>query len=78
MDKELRDKILKTYQTSRNSIQDIARINRVDVHEVLEIIGEGNLSTVTMLGDMVDPSELRGTNAEFNNGSTARVEISTN
>lgn len=78
MDAELRKKIFHSYQTGRSSIQDLARINRLEVSEVLEVIGEGNLNTVTMQGDMIDPSELRGTGAEFNNGKETRVEISTN
>lgn len=67
--------IIKAYQTSKNSIQDIARIYRVDVKEVLELIGESNLSTVTLPGDMIDATEI-GPGASVYRGKDIDVNIS--
>ncbi len=56
MDDKLKTEIIKVYQTSRNSIQDIARIYRVDVHEVMEAIGEKKATNVQMEGDLISKS----------------------
>lgn len=50
-------KILRAYQQGRSSIQTIARVFGVEVGEVLEIIGEGSLNTVTFVGDQIDEQE---------------------
>lgn len=60
---EIRD----LYQRGKGSIQDYARIYRVDVNEVLHVIGEEHLGTVHMDGDQVDEEEL---------GPTGRGQIS--
>lgn len=51
-------KIRDFYQHGKGSIQDYARIYRVDVNEILHIIGEDHLATVHIEGDQVDESEL--------------------
>lgn len=65
------------YQTGKGSIQDYARIYRVDVKEVLELLGEGHLSQVTIGGDMIDPGEA-GPGAQMNYGSQEPISFSTN
>ena len=77
MNDETRKAVIKAYQTSRNSIQDIARINRVEVQEVLEAIGEGNLTSVSTSGDLIDQQEA-GPEAVVNYGKQIRVPYSTN
>lgn len=76
MDNETREKILQAYNTSRNSIQDIARIHNVSVDTVLQIIGEGHLGTVAVDGDLIDASEA-GPNAEMNYGKEFKVPFTT-
>jgi hypothetical protein len=54
------------YQHGQGSIQDIARVYRLDVNEVLHIIGEDELSTVQLQsGDLIDASEA-GPGAQMN------------
>lgn len=77
MDDKLKTEIVKVYQTSRNSIQDIARIYRVDVHEVMEAIGEKKATNVQMEGDLISTEEA-GPNAQMNYGKQVKVPITTN
>lgn len=60
------------YIAGRGSIQDLARIYQVSVDEVLELIGEGSMSTVFTQGDMIDQAEA-GPNTEMNYGKNFRV-----
>jgi len=57
--KELTDeqKILRHYQLGQGSLQDLARIYKVPVSTVLDIIGEGEMNSVEARGDMIDQSE---------------------
>jgi hypothetical protein len=57
IDDKTRAAILDHYQKGQGSIQDIARVYRVTVDEVLHIIGEDELTSVTFQGDLIDPSE---------------------
>lgn len=75
MDGETRAKVIQAYQTSRNSIQDIARIFKVDVHEVMAAIGEGHSSFVHVPGDLIDQGEA-GPNADMNYGKDVKIQIS--
>lgn len=45
------------YVHGRGSIQDIARVHRITVDEVLHYIGQEELTTVETTGDMIDKSE---------------------
>lgn len=56
------------YQAGRGSIQDYARIYRLDMDEVLHIIGEEHLATVEFGGDQVDEAELGPTGRGMVNG----------
>lgn len=76
MDKKTRQEILKAYQTSRNSIQDIARIYKVTVPEVLDLIGEGKSKSVTAIGDQIAPDEI-GEGASFNSGKKFNIPYTT-
>lgn len=76
VDETLRKKIMQDYQTGSSSIQTIARINRVEVGEVLEIIGENDLTKVTFAGDLIDETEA-GPGATMNYGRTQDVPHST-
>lgn len=60
------------YIKGKGSIQDLARIYRVTVEEVLELIGESGLGTVTTQGDMVDPSEA-GPGVQLEHGKDFKV-----
>lgn len=57
LDDKTRAEIFEAYQRSNRSIQDIARIYRVTVEQVLHIIGEDELTTITTQGDLIDSSE---------------------
>lgn len=72
MDKATREKILEHYQRGQGSIQDIARVYRVSVDEVLDIVGEGHLGSVFTQGDLIDASEA-GPNAAMNYGRDFKV-----
>jgi hypothetical protein len=76
MDEKTRAEIMHWYQVGTRSIQDIARIYRVSVDEVLEIIGEKEAAGVDMPGDLIDLSEA-GPNAEMNYGRRVSVPFTT-
>ena len=70
------EQIVHAYQTSSRSIQDIARIKGVSVEYVLNLIGENDITSVEIQGDLVDPSEI-GPGAEFNYGKKVNVPFTT-
>lgn len=76
MDEELHRKINEAYQLGKVSIQDIARILHVSVQDVLDAIGESDMGTVTLGGDLIDKSEA-GPSAEMNYGEQYRVPFTT-
>ena len=76
MDDTTRNKIIEHYQKGQGSIQDIARVYRVSVDEVLDIIGVKDIGTVTYTPDLIDPSEV-GPGASFNYGSTEKINYTT-
>lgn len=77
MDTKTRKQVVTAYQTGRSSIQDIARVHKVDVGEVLEAVGEGNLASVQMPGDLIGEAEA-GPNAKMNYGKTETINYSVN
>lgn len=78
MDAKTKANILKAYQTSANSLQDLSRIYNVPLDDVLNLTGNGHLATVqTSAGDMIDPSEA-GPGASVNGPQTTKVPFSTN
>lgn len=58
MDDDLRKKLNEHYQLGQGSIQDLARVYRLDVNEVLDALGLHDMLTVESVGDLVDASEL--------------------
>lgn len=73
MDQERIEKEIRHwYNLGKGSIQDYARIYKISVEEVLEIVGESNLGTVEVTGDMIDASEA-GPGAEMNYGGPVKV-----
>ena len=58
MDEDLKKKVNKHYQLGQGSIQDIARTYRLTVEEVLDMIGQSEVATVTGIGDLVGPEDV--------------------
>jgi len=77
MDLELKKKINEHYQLGQGSIQDIARVYRLDVSEVLEAIGQSELNHVDAIGDLVDRSEA-GSEAVISAGKKHDAVFTTN
>ena len=77
MDAETRKKIQEHYQLGQGSIQDIARVYRLDVSEVLDVIGQNELLEVESVGDLVDESEL-DPGTQINRGKRHRANFTTN
>lgn len=77
VDEAKRKEIYGHYQHGRGSIQDLARIYNVSVDEVLEITGNGELSTVYAQGDLIDASEA-GPSAQMNYGKDFKVPFTVN
>lgn len=75
-DQDIRTKVYDHYQKGQGSLQDIARVYRISVPEVLEIIGAPELGEVTTVGDMIDPSEI-GPGAQFNYSKNFTVPFTT-
>lgn len=76
MDEQTRAKINEHYQKGQGSIQDIARVYRCTVQEVLDIIGQGDMGKVYIHGDLIDPSEA-GPNANMNYGKQETITFTT-
>lgn len=57
MNEDLKKKINEHYQLGQGSIQDIARTYRLTVEEVLETIGQTDVSEVTGIGDLIGPED---------------------
>lgn len=76
MTEDLKKQINEAYQLGKVSIQDIARILRVSVQDVLDAIGESEMGTVTTGGDLIDQKEA-GPGAEMNYGQQYSVPFTT-
>lgn len=74
MDEQTREKINDHYQKGQGSIQDIARVYRCTVAEVLEIIGQSELLQVVMEGDQITEAEA-GPGATINYGRTETINF---
>lgn len=53
----LKEKINYRYQHAQGSIQDIARVYRLEVNEVLQYLGMEDLSEIQTQGDLIDQAE---------------------
>lgn len=73
---DYKERIYEHYIKGQGSIQDIARIYRVSVEEVLDIVGEGEMKSVDTTGDLIDAQEA-GPGAEMSYGKTFNVPFST-
>lgn len=71
------EQIVDAYQSSRNSIQDIARIFNVSVDHVLNLTGNASLASITFQGDMVDAQEA-GPGAVLSYGQEVKIPYTTN
>lgn len=79
IDDKTKAEIVDLYQHGRGSIQDYARIYRLSVEEVLEIVGERQAATVEIGGDLVDEDELGPTGrGQVNGPEQIGVPFSTN
>lgn len=77
MDKITRDKVYEHYQLGQGSIQDIARVYKLEVEEVLEVIGQMEVTTIDDVGDLVDSSEL-DPGTQVNTSKKHRAKYTTN
>lgn len=57
MDEDLKKKVIEHYNLGQGSIQDIARVYRLDVNEVLEVLGMHDMMTVQTMGDLIGQDE---------------------
>lgn len=76
IDDELFDKILDHYHKGQGSIQDIARVYRVDVAAVLDITGNSVMKYIEMDGDLIDADDA-GPGATMNNGRIEAINFTT-
>jgi len=51
------EKVMYHYQRGQGSIQDIARVYKLSVDEVLQMVGLDDMSEVQTQGDLIDQSE---------------------
>lgn len=78
LDDETKQKIRDFYMKGQGSIQDYARIYRVSVEEVLEILGLNDMIEVETQGDLIDQGEA-GPEVKVNpRGNPARSNYTTN
>lgn len=77
IDDETKKKVIGHYQRGQGSIQDIARVYRLEVTQVLDILGIKDLSTINIQGDMITPDEA-GPGADMNYGKDYPVPYTTN
>ncbi len=59
------------------AIVDIARRHSVPVEQILKLTGNGELLSVSVIGDQVDPSEI-GNQGTYIPGQTSEVRYTTN
>lgn len=57
MDDKLKTTIVNHYQKGEGSIQDIARVYRLSVEEVLDVLGLSDVATIEGAGDLIDQTE---------------------
>lgn len=71
------EQIINAYQTGSQSLQDLARIYKVDINHVLLLTGNENLATVHTGGDLVDQQEA-GPHANLSSGEDIDTPITLN
>ena len=75
MDEDTKKKIIAHYQKGQGSIQDIARVYKVEVSEVLDVVGATDLKSVYIGGDTIDEKEA---GQPINYGKTEQIRYTTN
>ena len=53
----IEERVLYRYNHAQGSIQDIARVYRLSVEEVLKMIGQDEMLEIPMAGDQIDQAE---------------------
>lgn len=76
MDDELKAKVIDHYQKGEGSIQDIARVYRLTVEEVLEVLDMKDLTVVESVGDLIGQEEA-GMDVTINPSHKFKVPFST-
>lgn len=76
MDDKLKKTINDHYQKGQGSIQDIARVYRLSVDEVLQALGMEDMLTIQTSGDLVDQQEV-GINTTLNTGEVHKINYTT-
>lgn len=77
MDEQLVAKIKNHYQKGEGSIQDLARIYRLEVDEVLDILGLSDMKEVEGMGDLIGTDEA-GPEAVIRTRNTYKPRYTTN
>lgn len=71
------EKIMYHYQRAQGSIQDLARVYKLSVDEVLHILDLDDMTEIQTQGDLIDQSEA-GPEVRVNpQGSTAKAHYTT-
>lgn len=78
MDANTKKKIIDHYQKGQGSIQDIARVYKFTVDEVLEVLGLGDLSAIPTTGDLIDQNEAGPEVVVNAQGKIAKANFTTN
>lgn len=76
MDDDLKKKVIEHYNLGQGSIQDIARVYRLDVDEVLEVLGMQDMMTVQTMGDLIGQEEA-GLETTLQRGTRHKVPYNT-
>lgn len=66
------EQIVYWYQRGKGSIQDLARIFNVEVSYILDLIGEGHSSSVSVQGDLIDAGDA-GPGVSMNYGKDIKI-----
>jgi len=77
MDDETKAKIKNHYQLGQGSIQDLARVYRFTVDEVLDALGLNDVSQVEGMGDLIGQDEA-GPDTIIKTKNTYKSNFSTN
>jgi len=76
MDEDLKKKVIEHYNLGQGSIQDIARVYRLDVDEVLDALGMQDMMTVQTMGDLIGQDEA-GLETPLQSGRKYKVPYNT-
>lgn len=77
MSEETKAAVKQHYQLGQGSIQDIARVYRLTVEEVLEVLGLSDVMEVETSGDLIDQTEA-GPEVQLKASNKFRAKFTTN